>query len=64
MMNNSILLIDDEKIIRDTVSHDLEKWGYAVDTASNGEEGVQKFKNNPSCAIIAFKQSYYSTKLQ
>ena len=52
MKNNSILLIDDEKIIRDTISHDLEKWGYVVYTALNGMEGIRKFKENPVDLII------------
>ena len=52
MINKSILLIDDEKIIRDTVSHDLEKWGYFVTTALNGMEGIRKFKDNPVDLII------------
>lgn len=40
----SILIIDDEEDIRDILKYNLEKEGFLVDTASNGEEGLQKIK--------------------
>jgi two-component system response regulator DegU len=48
----SILLIDDEKILLDTIAHDLKKQGYDVVTARNGEEGIQKFEQKLSHLVI------------
>ena len=52
MSDNFILLIDDEKILLDTISHNLIKQGYTVVTARNGEEGIQKFKQKPAKLVI------------
>ncbi len=40
----SILIIDDEKSIRKTLTEILTYEGYNVDEASDGEEGLKKFK--------------------
>lgn len=40
----SILIIDDEEDIRDILKYNLEKEGFLVETATNGEEGLQKIK--------------------
>jgi DNA-binding NtrC family response regulator len=39
-----ILLIDDEKIIRDTLRELLLMVGHKIDTASNGIEGLEKLQ--------------------
>jgi two-component system response regulator HydG len=39
-----ILLIDDEKSVRTTLSLMLQKMGYRVEEAANGGEGLEKFK--------------------
>jgi two-component system, NtrC family, nitrogen regulation response regulator NtrX len=41
-----ILIIDDEKAIRETLSEILSFENYKVDTASNGKEGVEMLTNN------------------
>ncbi|GAB4482649.1 MAG: endopeptidase La [Thermodesulfovibrionales bacterium] len=38
----SILVVDDEEIVRRNMSHILGKEGYAVDTASNGAEAISR----------------------
>lgn len=38
-----ILLMDDEEMIRDTVSHMLHELGYDVETSRNGEEAVERY---------------------
>lgn len=43
---SSILIIDDEKSIRKTLTEILTFEGYAVDEAIDGEEGLKKFKEN------------------
>ena len=40
----SILIIDDEKSIRKTLNEILSFEGYKIDEASDGEEGLKKFK--------------------
>lgn len=40
----SILIIDDEKAIRKTLTEILGYEGYKIDEASDGEEGLKKFK--------------------
>ncbi len=44
-MAKQILVIDDEKSIRDSFLLALEETEFLVDTASSGEEGVAKFKS-------------------
>jgi len=41
----SILIIDDEKAIRKTLTEILGFEGYKIDEASDGEEGLRKFKD-------------------
>ncbi len=41
----SILIIDDEKSIRKTLTEILTFEGYKIDEASDGEEGLKKFKD-------------------
>lgn len=41
---SSILIIDDEKAIRKTLSEILGYEGYKIDEASDGEEGLSKFR--------------------
>ena len=41
----SILIIDDEKAIRKTLSEILSYEGYKIDEAADGEEGLKKFGN-------------------
>lgn len=44
MSNRSVLIVDDEKNIRLTLSVALEKLNISVDTAVNGEEALHKLK--------------------
>lgn len=41
-----ILIIDDEKAIRNTLREILEYEGYLIEEASNGEEGIQKIESD------------------
>ncbi len=52
MAKKSILLIDDEKIILETISDDLRNEGYEVVTAPNAEKGYLKFRENPCDLVI------------
>lgn len=48
-MSNRVLIVDDEKQIADIIKYNLEKEGFIVDTANDGQEGIDKviiFKPN------------------
>ena len=42
----TILVVDDDKSIRDIVSASLKTFGYTVLTANDGSEGIEVFKDN------------------
>ena len=48
----SILIIDDEKAIRKTLSEILSYEGYKIDEASDGEEGLKKFSTTPYDVVL------------
>jgi len=45
MANPLILVVDDEEQIRETVAQFLEKEGYRIRKAANGQEALEKFNN-------------------
>ncbi len=47
-----ILVIDDEVPILKLMTRSLSKHGYVVDTASNGEDGIQKIEENDYSLIL------------
>jgi len=52
-MEYKILLVEDEKDIREVVKKYLEKEGYLVYAGENGVEGLEKFNNyNPDLAVL------------
>jgi two-component system alkaline phosphatase synthesis response regulator PhoP len=51
-MNESILLVEDEKALRTTLSDRLRSEGYVVETAADGNEGFDKASNHPFDLII------------
>jgi len=52
MAGYSILLIDDEEILLETVSDDLRESGYEVTTAISGDEGLSSFKSRQHDLVI------------
>ena len=48
----TLLIIDDEKAIRKTLSEILSFEGYTIDEASDGEEGLKKFKDKTYDAVL------------
>ncbi|MFH1230478.1 MAG: sigma-54 dependent transcriptional regulator, partial [Planctomycetota bacterium] len=46
MDNFRILVIDDEEIVRESLSDWLKKFGYYVETAENGTKGLEKIRNS------------------
>jgi DNA-binding NtrC family response regulator len=47
-----VLVIDDEPLMREYVEEALLRAGYAVDTASNGAEGVQRFEKHAYDVVV------------
>ncbi|OKY74104.1 MAG: hypothetical protein BM485_14920 [Desulfobulbaceae bacterium DB1] len=50
--NKTVLLVDDEKDVRDIASWMLERMGFTVITANDGEEALSVFKENPDPAFV------------
>jgi DNA-binding NtrC family response regulator len=48
----ALLIIDDEKAIRKTLSEILSFEGYKIDEAADGEEGIRKFKEKTYDAVL------------
>src|SRR5215469_6546731 len=51
-MRGNVLFVEDEEALQMTVGDRLRKEGYAVDTASNGDEGFQKATQLPFDLVI------------
>ncbi|GGP16691.1 response regulator transcription factor [Oceanobacillus neutriphilus] len=51
-MNNKILIVEDDLSVSEMIKDYLEKEGYEVTAAFEGEEGMQKFQNNTFDLII------------
>ena len=51
-MNESILIVEDEKALRTTLSDRLRTEGYVVESASDGIEAVEIATNQPFDLII------------
>lgn len=52
-MRNKILVVDDEKRITDIIKFNLEKEGFIVTTAFDGEDGINKIKDwSPDLVVL------------
>lgn len=47
-----ILIVDDDQPVREMLQQMLEKEGYTIETAADGNEAIRKFDNNPPDLII------------
>ena len=52
MSQKRILVVDDEPDFATIVQGNLEKQGFKVEVAYNGEEGLEKVRSNPPDAIV------------
>jgi len=48
----NILIVDDEKIIRESLFHWFENEGYVVDAAESGESALKKFMAERSGLLL------------
>jgi two-component system alkaline phosphatase synthesis response regulator PhoP len=52
-MNETVMVIEDEKEIRELVRYNLERAGFRVHTAANGDEGLrQAFASRPDAMVL------------
>ncbi|MEP7235040.1 MAG: response regulator transcription factor [Ignavibacteriota bacterium] len=51
-MTKTVLIVDDEKDIRDLLAYNLSKEGFAVLTASNGTEALEMIAAHPISLVI------------
>ncbi len=57
-MHNTILVVDDDEIIRNLLMHALSEHGFHVLTANSGYEALEFFKKNTSgCDLVVIDQS-------
>ncbi len=52
MLSQSILVVDDEPDMRIALSHALNRCGYSVETASNGFEALERFREEDFNIVI------------
>ena len=52
MKNKTVLIVDDEKDIRNIISYNLEKQGLKCITANNGDEALEKLSQSPDLIIL------------
>jgi two-component system response regulator RegX3 len=54
MATNSarILLVEDELSLAESIRYNLEREGYAVATAMDGESGLERFRSDPPALVI------------
>jgi CheY-like chemotaxis protein len=48
----SVLVVDDEEVIRNLFKEALEKFGYQVTVAADGDEGLRLLRANPADLVI------------
>ena len=51
-MNKTILIVDDDEVLIGIYKEILELQNYDVETALNGEEGVEKFKQTKPSLVV------------
>ena len=51
-MTKTVLVVDDEKDIRDLIAYNLTKEGFTVVSAADGNEALEKVKQNPISVIV------------
>ncbi len=50
--DESVLVVDDEDIVREPISEILQHLGFKVDTAASGDEALEKFKEIPYTFLL------------
>ena len=50
--SGTILIVDDEELVRRTASHALERYGYRTLLAANGREAVEAYRRDPEIGLV------------
>jgi DNA-binding NtrC family response regulator len=53
---STILIVDDEEALQETIQFALDSGGYLVETAANGSEGLEKFGNGENWDLVLLDQ--------
>jgi len=64
MSKQAILVVDDQPNIRKLVSYNVEKMGYRTDTASDGEECLEKLASDDFAAVLLDVQMPHMSGLE
>ena len=48
----TVLIVDDEELVRRTASHALERYGYRTLVAENGREAVEIYRERPEIVLV------------
>jgi CheY-like chemotaxis protein len=48
----TVLIVDDDYMIRETLQEAVEYSGYSTVTAANGKEGLEKMKSGPKLSLV------------
>ena len=49
---HSILIVEDEESLADSIRYNLEREGFSVDVAADGRRALERFRENPSNLVI------------
>jgi twitching motility two-component system response regulator PilH len=52
MMSKSILVIDDDELVRESLGFQLQAEGFTVNTATDGNEAWTKIQNHPPDLVV------------
>ena len=50
--SGTVLIVDDEELVRRTASYALERYGYRTRLAANGREAVDAYRSEPEIALV------------
>jgi DNA-binding response OmpR family regulator len=51
-LNNRILIVDDEPLLLDVLSFEVDTWGYQADCAENGWDAIKAISENSYSLVI------------
>ena len=50
--SGTVLIVDDEELVRQTASHALERYGYRTVLAQNGREAAEVYRREPEISLV------------
>ena len=49
---NTVLVVDDDEVARETICNSLEDTSYEIDTANDGNEALEKLAKNEYAVVV------------